>query len=59
MPNSLIMHCKRAIVPVFYVSMKMYQISRNPWRMSTEPWGSGEPRLRNTAVKVDFFDDLE
>jgi len=23
---------------------------RNPWQMLTEPWGSAEPRLKNTEL---------
>ena len=25
---------------------------RNPWQMLAEPWGSAEPRLKNTAVQT-------
>jgi len=24
---------------------------RNPWQMLAEPWGSAEPRLKNTVVR--------
>jgi len=31
---------------------------RNPWQMLTEPWGSAEPRLKNTAIDFSFFQHL-
>jgi len=27
---------------------------RNPWQMLAEPWGSAEPRLKNTDVGHEF-----
>jgi len=28
---------------------------RNPWQMLTEPWGSAEPRLKNTVLGHFIF----
>jgi len=35
---------------ILHASIFITDQLRNPWQMLTEPWGSAEPRLKNTEL---------